>query len=38
MALVDADYKFISAYIGGMGSASDAQIYNTVKARDLHLV
>ena len=28
MALVDADYKFIWADIGGMGSASDAQIYN----------
>ncbi|XP_795502.2 protein ALP1-like [Strongylocentrotus purpuratus] len=28
MALVDADYRFIWADIGGMGSASDAQIYN----------
>ena len=28
MAFVDADYKFIWADIGGMGSASDAQIYN----------
>ena len=28
MAFVDADYKFIWANIGGMGSASDAQIYN----------
>ncbi|KAK6167936.1 hypothetical protein SNE40_021859 [Patella caerulea] len=28
MALVDADYKFIWADLGGAGSASDAQIYN----------
>ena len=28
MALVDADYKFIWADVGGAGSASDAQIYN----------
>ena len=28
MALVDADYKFIWADLGGCGSASDAQIYN----------
>ena len=28
MALADADYKFIWADIGGVGSASDAQIYN----------
>lgn len=28
LALVDADYKFIWADIGGLGSASDAQIYN----------
>nr|XP_054761139.1 uncharacterized protein LOC129267454 [Lytechinus pictus] len=27
MALVDADYRFIWVDIGGMGSASDAQIY-----------
>ncbi|KAK7097769.1 hypothetical protein V1264_004700 [Littorina saxatilis] len=27
MALVDADYKFIWADIGGTGSSSDAQIY-----------
>ena len=28
LALVDADYKFIWADVGGAGSASDAQIYN----------
>ena len=28
MSLVDADYKFIWADISGMGSASDAPIYN----------
>ena len=28
MGLVDADYKFIWADVGGCGSASDAQIYN----------
>lgn len=28
LALVDADYKFLWADLGGCGSASDAQIYN----------
>jgi len=28
MAMVDADYKFIWADVGGLGSESDAQIYN----------
>ena len=28
LALVDADYKFLWADVGGAGSASDAQIYN----------
>ena len=34
MALVDADYKFIWAVIGGMGSASDAQIYNASEPKE----
>ena len=34
MALVDADYKFIWADIGGMGSTSDAQIYNTSELKE----
>ncbi len=34
MALVDADYKFIWADIGGMGSASDAQIYNASELKE----
>ena len=34
MALVDADYKFIWADIGGMGSASDAQIYNASEMKE----
>ncbi|XP_054757229.2 uncharacterized protein LOC129263342 [Lytechinus pictus] len=33
MALVDADYRFIWVDIGGMGSASDAQIYNASELR-----
>jgi hypothetical protein len=35
MALVDADYKFIWADIGGTGSASDAQIYNNSELKEL---
>ena len=34
MALVDADYKFIWADIGGMGSASDAPIYNESELKE----
>ncbi len=34
MALVDADYKFIWADLGGMGSASDAQIYNNSELKE----
>ena len=34
IALVDADYKFIWADIGGMGSASDAQIYNASELKE----
>ena len=34
VALVDADYKFIWADIGGMGSASDAQIYNASELKE----
>lgn len=34
MALVDADYKFIWADVGGTGSASDAQIYNDSELRE----
>ncbi|XP_054763663.2 uncharacterized protein LOC129270291 [Lytechinus pictus] len=34
MALVDADYRFIWVDIGGMGSASDAQIYNASELRE----
>ena len=34
MALLDAHYKFIWADIGGMGSASDAQIYNASKLKE----
>ncbi|XP_070188769.1 uncharacterized protein [Littorina saxatilis] len=34
MALVDADYKFIWADIGGTGSASDAQIYNFCELKE----
>ena len=34
MALVDADYKFIWVVIGGMGLASDAQIYNTSELKE----
>ena len=34
MSLVDADYKFIWAVIGGMGSASDAQIYNAAELKE----
>ena len=34
MALVDADYKFIWADIGGMGSASDAQIDNASELKE----
>jgi len=34
LALVDADYKFIWADVGGTGSASDAQIYNDSELRE----
>jgi hypothetical protein len=34
MALVDADYKFIWADVGGTGSASDAQIYNASELKE----
>ena len=34
MALVDADYKLIWADIGGMGSTSDAQIYNASELKE----
>ena len=34
MALVDADYKFNWADIGGMGSASDAHIYNASELKE----
>ena len=34
-ALVDADYKFIFADLGGTGSASDAQIYNDSELKEL---
>ena len=34
MALVDADYKFIWADIGGMGSASDAQICDASELKE----
>ncbi|XP_045121906.1 protein ALP1-like [Portunus trituberculatus] len=34
MALVDADYKFIWADVGGAGSASDAQIYNASELKE----
>ena len=34
LALVDADYKFIWADVGGAGSASDAQIYNDSELRE----
>ena len=34
MALVDAEYKFVWADIGGMGSASDAQIYNASELKE----
>ena len=34
MARVDADYKFIWADIGGMRSASDAQIYNASELKE----
>ncbi|XP_029287077.1 protein ALP1-like [Cottoperca gobio] len=34
MALVDADYKFNWANVGGMGSASDVQIYNHCELKE----
>ena len=34
LALVDADYKFIWADVGGTGSASDAQIYNDSELKE----
>ncbi|XP_064641939.1 uncharacterized protein LOC135496509 [Lineus longissimus] len=34
MALVDAEYKFIWADLGGTGSASDAQIYNNSEIKE----
>ena len=33
IAVVEPDYRFIWADIGGMGSASDAQIYNASEGR-----
>ena len=33
MALVDADYKFMWIDVGGLGSQSDAQIYNQSKLK-----
>ena len=36
MALVDADYKFVWADLGGLGSASDAQIYNWLRTEGRH--
>ncbi|XP_028395726.1 protein ANTAGONIST OF LIKE HETEROCHROMATIN PROTEIN 1-like [Dendronephthya gigantea] len=35
MGLVDADYKFIWADLGGKGSSSDAQIYNNSEIKEL---
>ena len=34
MALVDADYKFLWADVGGSGSASDAQIFNSCEIKE----
>ena len=34
MALVDADYRFIWADVGGAGSASDAQVYNDSELKE----
>jgi len=34
MALVNTDYKFIWADLGGTGSASDAQIYNNSEIKE----
>jgi hypothetical protein len=34
LALVDADYKFIWADVGGAGSASDAQVYNDSELKE----
>ncbi len=36
-ALVDADYKFIWADVGGTGSAGDAQIYNDSELKEYRL-
>ncbi|XP_046342448.2 uncharacterized protein LOC124123198 [Haliotis rufescens] len=34
MALVDADYKFLWIVVGGVGSQSDAQIYNQSELKE----
>jgi len=34
MALVDAEYKFMWIYVGGLGSQSDAQIYNQSELKE----
>ena len=36
LALVDANYKFLWADVGGRGSASDAQIYSESELKDLY--
>ena len=34
LALIDADYKFIWADLGGLGSSSDAQMYNNCELKE----